>query len=307
MRGAPASRLFGSFDGLNMNGKLIGAKIRCLIITMRAFSLLFYVSVLSFSIYSQTEVVLIAHNNYLVGGTRDGKWLKDTEVPANFGKPEKFRTIESFLAGQRSDVYGTLGELGCAANLYYFGKTSDVPADVFSDRTLRPTLAIGANANWNPVPRLVKKLNPAGYQKIALDFLRTKGIRAKSVKIERVVSVDLDGDGTQEIFLEATNYKNRKGEIRTLPRAGNFSFVLMRKTVGAKTKNYLIEGEFHPRKPVDPDYVSEFDLSEFADLNGDGKMEVILKGLFSYGGESTEVYEFTGSGLEEVLSIECGD
>ncbi len=259
------------------------------------------------STYSQSEVVLIAHNRYLVGGAKDGKWLTNDAVPANFGKPTKFVVTGSLSGVKKSELFGTLGELGCGANQYYFSKSAMVPDDVFGDGTLRPTLAIGANANWNPVPRIAKTLSSAVYQKIALNFLRTKGIRTKSVRIERVISIDLEGDGNEEIFVEATNYKDRKGEIRTLPRAGNYSFVLMRKTIGDKARNFLLEGEFHPKNPVDPDYVSEFDFSEFADLNGDGKMEIVLSGRFSYGGESTEVFESSVAGLEKVLSIECGD
>lgn len=276
-------------------------------IVMRMLFSALFILALGSEIYSQSGTVLIAHDNYLVGGSRDGKWLKEDEVSASFGKPSKFVVVDSFVTGKTSEVYGTLGELGCGANQYYFGNTAKIPDDVFDDGTLRPTLAIGADANWNPMPRSPKKLNPAAYRKIALDFLRSKGIRVKTVKIEKVVSIDLEGDGTQEIFIEATNYKDRNGEIQSLPRAGNYSFVLMRRTVGGKTKNYLIEGEFYPTKPVDPDYISEYDLSAIADLNGDGKMEVVLKGLFSYGGVSSDVYESAGSALNNVLSIECGD
>ncbi|MGI8545315.1 MAG: hypothetical protein ACR2MD_17790 [Aridibacter sp.] len=48
-------------------------------------------------------------------------------------------------------------------------------------------------------------------------------------------------------------------------------------------------------------------MSAFADLNGDEKMEVILKNIYSYGGTSTEIYGSDKNALKEVLSVECGD
>ena len=264
----------------------------------------------SFGIYAQNDSVLIAHNNYLVGATKNGKWLKDTDVPNEFGKPSKFIGFDSFEIGEKpSAIYGTLGQLGCSANLFYFSESAKVPENVFDETTLKPILAISANAKWNPLPRTARKIAPTNitYQKIALNFLKTKKINVKTIKLENAFSVDLEGDGADEIFLEATNYKDKNGEISATARAGNYSFVLMRKIVGGKPKDFLIEGEFHPKKPEIEDYISEFNLSAFADLNGDGKMEVILEGSYSYAGVSTEIYESSKNALKKVLSVECGD
>ena len=277
---------------------------------MKCFLVIFSVLLFSVEIYAQSDAVLIAHNNYLVGAAKNGKWLKDTDVPNNFGKPSKFIGFDSFKVGEKpSAIYGTLGELGCGANLFYFSQSAKFPENVFADDTLKPILAIGANANWNSLPRTVQKIAVTNktYQKIALDFLKMKGMNAKNIKIENAFSIDLEGDGADEIFLEATTYKDKNCEISGTAKRGDYSFVMMRKIIGGKPKNFLIEGEFHPKKPEFEDYISEFDLSAFADLNGDGKMEVILEGLYSYGGVSTEIYESDNTKLDKVLSVECGD
>ncbi len=265
---------------------------------------------LNLGIYSQDGIVLIAHNNYLVGGTQNGKWLKETEILSNTKKTAKFIGFDSFKNTKPSKIYGTSDVMGCGANYFYFGSTAKVPENVFGDDSLKPILAISATANWNPLPRMPKKLDSANktYQKIALDFLTTKGLKTKSVKLENAFSIDLEGDGSDEFFLEATSYKGKSGELNfASARAGDYSFVLMRKIINGKAKDFLIEGEFSPKKPAVEDYISEFDVSAFADLNGDGKVEVILKGLYSYGGESTEIYESGKNGLKKVLSVECGD
>ena len=277
---------------------------------MKYLLTLILVLAFNFEIYSQNETVLIAHNNYLVGAVQNGKWLKDVDVTVQAAKPARFIGFDSFQNRKPAEIYGTLGELGCGGWFYYFGKTAKTPENVFGDDSLKPVLAIGANAKWNPLPRTPKKLDSTDktYQKIALNFLRTKGIIIKAVKLENVNSIDLEGDGTAEIFLEATTYKDKSGELYfPSARAGDYSFVLMRKMINGKPQDFLIEGEFSPQKPAVEDYITEFDLSAFADLNGDGKMEVILKGLYSYGGESTKIYELNKNNLKEVLFNECGD
>ena len=277
---------------------------------MKYFLVMLLIFLFGLGIFAQDGSVLIAHNNYLVGAAKNGKWLKDTEVLNEFGKPSKFIGFDFFKSVEKPfEIYGTLGELGCGANYFYFSEAAKVPESIFDETGLKPILAISANAKWNPLPRTAQKiaLTNKTYQRVALDFLKTKKISLKSVKLENAFSIDLEGDGKTEIFLEATNYKDKNGELSATARAGNYSFVLMRKIINGKPKDFLIEGEFHPKKPEVEDYISEFNLSAIADLNGDGKMEVILEGLYSYAGVSTEIYESNKNKLDKVLSVECGD
>ena len=277
---------------------------------MKTFSVILTVLFFNLGLFAQENVVLIAHNNYLIGAANNGKWLKDIDVSAaNLKKTSKFFGFDPFKNEKPSEMYGTFDHLGCSADFFYFGKTSKTPENIFDDETtLKPVLAIGANANWNPLPRTARKIASGDktYQKIALDLLRTKKLNVRSVKLENIFSVDLEGDGKDEIFLEATTYKNKNGEISGTARRGDYTFVLMRKIVAGKPKTFLIEGEFHPRKPAE-DYITESDLAAFADLNGDGKLEVIIEAAYSYGGVSTGVYELDKTSLRQALFVECGD
>lgn len=154
---------------------------------MNYFLAVFLLFLFGLGINAQDGVILIAHNNYMVGATQNGKWIQATDIPANFGKPSKFIGFDSFKNGEKpSEIYGTLRQTGCGANEFYFGKAAKVPENESWDNGLKPILAIGANANWNLMPRTVRKilLTNKTYQKIALDFLKTKRINAKSVKLE---------------------------------------------------------------------------------------------------------------------------
>lgn len=277
---------------------------------MKIFSIAVSILLFCLGIYGQDGAVLIVHNNYLVGAAQNGKWIKETDVAPNFGKTEKYLGFDSLKNKKSFEIFGTSGETGCGARQYYFGKTNKIPENIYDDTTtLKPILAIGANANWNPLPRTATKIGLTNktYQKVALGFLRTKGIIAKTIKLERAFSVDLEGDGSEEIFLEATVNTTKNGDLVWMERAGNYSFVMMRKMVGGKPKDFLVEGNFNPRKEPVEGYHVEYDLTAFADLNGDGKLETVVEGTYSYAGTSTEIYESDKNALKEVLAVECGD
>lgn len=74
-----------------------------------------------------------------------------------------------------------------------------------------------------------------------------------------------------------------------------------------KPQNILINGDFYPILPEEENYVSIYEITSVADLNGDGKIEIIIGGQYSYGGNSTEVFEFANNKPKSILFSECGD
>ena len=75
---------------------------------MKYFLTLVSVLLLNLGIYSQDEIVLISHNNYLIGAAQNGKWLKDENNLAKFGKTTKFIGFDSFIKTKPAEIYGTL-------------------------------------------------------------------------------------------------------------------------------------------------------------------------------------------------------
>jgi len=80
--------------------------------------------------------------------------------------------------------------------------------------------------------------------------------------------------------------------------------VLLRKIVGKTAQNILITGEFITKK-VEFGAPNEHRLSAIADLNGDGKMEIVIYGEY-YEGHWSEMYELNGNKPTKVLEIGCG-
>lgn len=166
-------------------------------------------------------------------------------------------------------------------------------------------VALGEGYGWNPTPRLPQafNLNDATYKKAVADVLRAKGIAKTIIKMTQAVRIDLEGDGQEEVLIAATHYS---GDIGSQANRGDYSFVMLRKVVGGKVQTSVIAGDFITKK-IDFGAPSTYEISAIADLNGDGKMEIIMHSSY-YEGSSTGVYQMKdGKPMEiKALSVGCG-
>lgn len=230
----------------------------------------------------------------LLGGVKDGKWIKDSE-------------FASSLSGDLEFVL--VGENGIEEGAVTSGKIlpPDVPCEEFysTDLDLNSDLgiAVGSNAAWNFIPRKPQKLenNSKVYNDVVKKFLAKKGLPKSEAKIEQLYKIDLDNDGQDEIVLSATSYK--KG-VAPSASAGDYSFVLVRKVSGKTVDEILLEGDFI-KKNIEFGAPNAYKISAIADLNGDGKMEVVVFGEY-YEGSFAAVFELKGNKMESVLSSGCG-
>jgi hypothetical protein len=87
-------------------------------------------------------------------------------------------------------------------------------------------------------------------------------------------------------------------------KAGDYSLVLMRRVIAGKAETIPIYAEYYPQAKQfnAPNWCS---VSAILDLNGDGRMEIIVHGGY-YEGAWTTVYNIDGKKIEEALSCGCG-
>lgn len=157
------------------------------------------------------------------------------------------------------------------------------------DLTMDLGVAVGSDAKWNLTPRLPNTidLNDQTFKTVVSNFLKKKGIARPIVRIVQAFRIDLEGDGTEEVLLSATYFK--RGPFSIGGQVGDYSVVLLQKTVGKTVAQYLLQGEF-VAKTTDSRLMFHNLISAIADLNGDAKMEIVLQRSFAYG-DSADVFE----------------
>jgi hypothetical protein len=169
-------------------------------------------------------------------------------------------------------------------------------------------------APWNALPRKPQLVDPAQsvYVDDVRDLLKTKGIEQSKVKIDNILRVDLDGDSEEEVLISATNYFSKDDHAPMRSSAGSYSMVLLRRVVEGKVETQLVQGEFHPKgypgkSPGDASFDAPniYKVIAVLDLDGDGRMEIVV-GSNYYEGEEITIYRCDPKKSKPLLSVACG-
>ena len=235
---------------------------------------------------------------YLLGGSAGGQWLKPEAAAGLIPGGESYRLYT--LTGEAGASAGgkpAKGEDACVDTLYV--TLAPYPAG-------RGSLVAVAGP-WNAMPRPIKiaATEPQAYKEAAAAILKSKGITDPNVHLTQVIRVDLDGDGEEEVLVSATNYARfTHGGLTPNARAGDYSLVFLRKVVQGKVITSIITGEYYPKakKFTGP---AEHRIIGVLDLNGDGKMEIVLSGRY-YEGDWGEAYRVQGAKIIKLFNMGCG-
>jgi hypothetical protein len=268
---------------------------------LKTFVLLIIVAMTGKMTAADLHPIVDAQSGYLIGAIADGKGIKADDAA-------KSMTDETTTYR----VYGLTQSLGEAKG----GKPKheDLPCEETLSVTLSPKPAKGVIAvagTWNALPRKVQSLDATQktYADAVRDFLKSKGIKEPRVKIDNIVRVDLDGDGEEEVLISATNFFENDNSVPMRSPAGSYSCVLLRRVVGGKVETRLVEGEFHPKAYVGKedsfDAPNAYKVIAVLDLDGDGKMEIVVGSRY-YEGEATTIYRCDAKKCEQLLSVGCG-
>jgi hypothetical protein len=155
---------------------------------------------------------------------------------------------------------------------------------------------------WPLKPRPVAATStaPDAYQALGEAAFVDQPVDASKGTIEHVVVTDLDGDGDDEALaaFEFIQPTDGPGE------AGDFAAILL---IDATTRaadtvtRWWIDQD---AEDGDFDYIERYRVLDVADLNGDGRMEVLVH-AWHFEGASVDVYTYDGSELTRVLSSGC--
>ena len=233
---------------------------------------------------------------YFFGGSADGKWIKAEKAAKSMKGRTAFR------------VFGLTEGAGKATGNKPKPAKAEACADMltvsFSPEPKEGMIAL--SAPWNPLPRKPQIADPTQqvYVDAVRDFLKDRRISDPKVKITRILRVDLDGDGEEEVLINATNYFTEDGDVPLDTAApGSYSIVLLRRVVAGKVETELIAGDFYVKDESSPAYL--YEIRGVLDLNGDGKLEVIVHSHY-YEGAVTTIYDCSGGKCKAALSVACG-
>ena len=134
---------------------------------------------------------------YFFGASENGKWIKADQAAKSTGKKTTYQVYSlTKQAGQITAGKTKFVEEVCPDTLTV--SLSSKPKDG----------VIGLAATWNALPRrpVIADATQSVYVEAVRDFLKARGIADPKVRITRILRVDLDGDGEEEVLISATNY-----------------------------------------------------------------------------------------------------
>lgn len=130
------------------------------------------------------------------------------------------------------------------------------------------------------------------------EVLASLGIETEPIIYQQVVA-DIDSDGVEEIVIVA-----KLVDDTLIARPGDYSVAILRKVVEEEWQSAILETSV--AEPGSP-YVLSHSVAAISDLNGDGKMEIAVDGIY-YEGSGTAAYEYIDDDLgpQAVLGGGCG-
>lgn len=158
---------------------------------------------------------------------------------------------------------------------------------------------LAISAPWVLQPHLFESLSDDGtYAGFAAELLSTRGLDVASPVIKQLIRTDLEGDGVNEVIVVAEDVTEG-----FLMEPGDYSIAFLRKVIEGEVQTAILGDTV----VLDDSgtFSGSYTIGGVADLNGDGKMEVILDGAF-FEGFSVSVFEYVNDDLGPVLVLQVG-
>jgi len=244
----------------------------------------------------------------LIGGLNGGEWMDydefytagvvdfdgfvyDVYVEDEMTGQAEGELPVSFLTGEPVAPDGDLNEL---ADVHLYDENG---SQVVYDMAVR--------ADWDLFPRGYESQDTGQpeYQALAEDMIAAKAVDDPVTELKQIISVDLDGDGTDEVLLTADNTND--GQFEQVGKGDN-AVLIFRKMVDGQPVDQLVDSYILTE---DLDYMSIYrllyEVETCADLNGDGILEVVVKSWY-YEGVTYSIYKLEGDRLIRVASNGVG-
>lgn len=259
------------------------------------------------TIYENITTPVLVKDLFL-GGISDGKWLQ---------REEFFNSGIVDFDGFEYDVYSKDINTGMATGRQPTNWMSgeSIQGDkyeedfciieLYDEKNQTVSYDIALKSEWNLFPRSYKEQSTEqeDYTTLVNNYLVEYGIENPDTSIKQIISVDLEGDGTEEILIAADNtIDDQFGQVRK----GDNAVLIFRKVVDGEVKDQIVEQDIRLNDDENPSYYRVlFRVETIADLDGDNVMEIIVRSWY-YEGEAWSIYKLIDDRLELVASNGLG-
>lgn len=160
-------------------------------------------------------------------------------------------------------------------------------------------IGLAVSAPWPLQPHFYEELaGDTTYAGVASDLLSERGLEVASPVIKQVVRTDLEGDGVNEVFVVAEDVT--QGFIL---EPGDYSILFMQKVIDGSVATAVIEETVVLSE--DEQFGGIHMMGTVADLNGDGKMEIVTNSSF-FEGFGITVWEYIDDDQGIALRLQAG-
>ena len=160
---------------------------------------------------------------------------------------------------------------------------------------------IAISADWDIRPHGIELLdvNNPTYQEEVRKLLAETEAETEEVDLVQVIRTDLEGDGVNEVIVTAERISDQS---LIANKQGEYSIVFLRKVIESEAQTAILGHHVieQAQGGLQPSYVTAI-----ADLNGDGKMEIVMDS-FHYEGSSTTILEYVNNELGAVPALSAG-
>ncbi len=172
---------------------------------------------------------------------------------------------------------------------------------------------IGTSGEWELRPRPVQEIGiDDAHRQSVREVVEAAGVADPEIVIQRVVRMDVEGDGTNEVLISAENIRSSDpdgfSDLLGQPE-GAYSMVLLRRVTptGVETvtlASYVVTAELADPESDFSGFISYSRLVDVADLNGDGTYEAVISSGY-YEGSSVHIYQL-GEKPSNAAAAGCG-
>jgi len=227
----------------------------------------------------------------LLGGIQEGTWLGADTASAQVRDGSVYDLYSSDV---RLQVTGGIPAPDPICDTYFI--------DV--DENISFAGMIGVAQGWQVTQRNVEELSSESefYQGVVAQWLIEEGMQDPIIENLRVLRLDIEGDGVDEVFISASHFNDDSGHMI---ESGDYTVILMRKVNGDDVETLDLVGNIYPSQEPEMTFPISYSLANFVDLNRDGKLEVIIE-INRWEGFGAAVYQIDGLNSVQVLQAFCG-